>query len=289
MNHDHLRAFLEVAATGNFNRAAERLHVTQSTVSARIQALEAQLDQRLFHRDRGGVRLTEAGQRIHRYVELSLRAWHQARQEVALPETLRYRIGLGVHFYLVDHVVPVWLAWMRANSGETAIRIEAEFSQSLTQQVADGLLDLALVYQPWNQPSVAIETLTEHRAILVSTRPRVARKDWLSDYVMVDWGEDFKSWHSYNFPDLPAPAITVGFSTIALDYILEHGGSGYFLDYSVRPLIDSGRLHRVKGAPVYARPVYIVRAMDSPQASLVDWALQGLQSSLDLRRMAKAS
>ncbi len=289
MNHDHLRAFLEVAATGNFNRAAERLHVTQSTVSARIQALEAQLDQRLFHRDRGGVRLTEAGQRIHRYVELSLRAWHQARQEVALPETLSYRIGLGVHFYLVDHVVPVWLAWMRANSGETAIRVEAEFSQSLTQQVADGLLDLALVYQPWNQPSVAIETLTEHRAILVSTRPRAARKDWLSDYVMVDWGEDFKSWHSYNFPDLPAPAITVGLSTIALDYILEHGGSGYFLDYSVRPLIDAGRLHRVKGAPVYTRPVYVVRALDSPQAGLVDWALQGLQSSLDLRRMAKAS
>lgn len=288
MNLEHMRAFLEVADTGNFNRAAERLHVTQSTVSARIQALEAQLDQRLFHRERGGVRLTAAGQRIYRYVELSVRAWQQARQEVALPETLSHRLGLGVHFNLVERVVPVWLAWMRANAGDTAIRVEADYSQSLNQHVADGLLDLALVYVPWTRPGVAVELLTEHRVVLVSTRPRAARKGWVEDYVMVDWGDDFRAWHSHAFPDMPAPTITVGFGAIGLDYILEHGGSGYFLDYSVRPLIEAGRLHRVKGAPSYSRPVYVVRALDSPQAGLVDWALQGLQSCLDLRSMAKA-
>ena len=289
MNLEHLRAFLEVASTGNFNRAAERLNVTQSTVSARIQALESQLDERLFDREHGGVRLTAAGQRIYRYVELSLRAWHQARQEVALPDALSYRLGLGVHFNLFDRVVPVWLAWMRANSSETAIRVEADFSQSLTQQVADGLLDLALVYEPRSLPSVASEILIDHRVVLVSTVPRTARQGWVEDYVLVDWGDDFRSWHSRAFPNMPAPTITVGFSAMGLEYILEHGGSGYFLDYSVRPLIEEGRLHRVKGAPTYTRSVYVVRALDSPQAGLVDWALKGLQGSLDLRRMAKAS
>ncbi|MDA0218543.1 MAG: LysR family transcriptional regulator [Proteobacteria bacterium] len=43
MNVEQARTFLEVLATGNFNRAAERLHVTQSTVSARIRALEETL------------------------------------------------------------------------------------------------------------------------------------------------------------------------------------------------------------------------------------------------------
>jgi DNA-binding transcriptional LysR family regulator len=50
MNIEHLRTFLEIAETGNFNRAAERLHVTQSMVSARIRTLEQQLDRSLFVR-----------------------------------------------------------------------------------------------------------------------------------------------------------------------------------------------------------------------------------------------
>ena len=48
MNIENIRTFLEIAATGNFHRASERLHVTQSTVSARIKSLEDQLDRALF-------------------------------------------------------------------------------------------------------------------------------------------------------------------------------------------------------------------------------------------------
>jgi hypothetical protein len=61
MNIEHMRTFLEVAATANFNRAAERLNVSQSTVSARIRALEQQLDRRLLVRARSGAELTAAG------------------------------------------------------------------------------------------------------------------------------------------------------------------------------------------------------------------------------------
>jgi hypothetical protein len=53
---DRVRAFLDVAATGNFNRAAERLNVTQSAISARIKTLEEHLDQKLFTRPRNAAR-----------------------------------------------------------------------------------------------------------------------------------------------------------------------------------------------------------------------------------------
>ena len=54
MNLEHIRTFLEVAATGNFNRAADNLNVTQSTVSARIKALEDELGLALFARSHKG-------------------------------------------------------------------------------------------------------------------------------------------------------------------------------------------------------------------------------------------
>ena len=54
------RTFLEVLASGSFGAAAERLHLTQTAVSARIKALEDQLGRRLFVRNKAGARLTEA-------------------------------------------------------------------------------------------------------------------------------------------------------------------------------------------------------------------------------------
>ena len=58
MNLEHIRTFLEVAESGNFNRAAESLHVTQSTVSARNKTLEDYFGLPLFKRARSGVELT---------------------------------------------------------------------------------------------------------------------------------------------------------------------------------------------------------------------------------------
>lgn len=69
MEIEFARTFLTVAAADNFVAAAERLHVTQSTVSARIQALENQLCAKLFRRGRGGAELTPAGQRFLRHAK----------------------------------------------------------------------------------------------------------------------------------------------------------------------------------------------------------------------------
>ncbi|MGH6903755.1 MAG: LysR family transcriptional regulator, partial [Geminicoccaceae bacterium] len=56
METELARTFLTVVAAGNFISAAERLHVTQSTVSARIHTLEEQLGSSLFVRNKAGAR-----------------------------------------------------------------------------------------------------------------------------------------------------------------------------------------------------------------------------------------
>ena len=66
MNIDLARTFLEIAETGNFNKAAERLDVTQSTVSMRIKALEDEIGRPLFTRSKTGTELTPAGHQFRR-------------------------------------------------------------------------------------------------------------------------------------------------------------------------------------------------------------------------------
>ena len=63
---DHIRTFLEISNCGNFNRAAETLNVTQSTVSARVKAMEERFGRALFKRGHSGVELTSAGQHFRR-------------------------------------------------------------------------------------------------------------------------------------------------------------------------------------------------------------------------------
>jgi DNA-binding transcriptional LysR family regulator len=61
MDTQSLQAFLSVADTGSFSRAAEQLHLTQPAVSKRIATLEGMINARLFDRIGRRVTLTEAG------------------------------------------------------------------------------------------------------------------------------------------------------------------------------------------------------------------------------------
>ncbi|HET9463708.1 MAG TPA: LysR family transcriptional regulator, partial [Thiobacillus sp.] len=86
MDTELARTFLTVAATGNFVAAASRLHVTQSTVSARIHTLENALGARLFQRGRNGAELTPSGKRFMRHAKHLVRTVEQALHDVGLPQ-----------------------------------------------------------------------------------------------------------------------------------------------------------------------------------------------------------
>ena len=69
LNYHHLRYFWVVAKEGGLRKAAEKLHVSQPTISAQISALEAVLDEKLFRRGGRALALTEAGHRVLSYSE----------------------------------------------------------------------------------------------------------------------------------------------------------------------------------------------------------------------------
>ena len=97
MNLSTIQTFIAIAEAGQLNRAAERLHVTQSTVTARLNNLEAELGQTLFQRRKSGTELTSAGFRFQRHAQLMMDTWRQARQETALPAGIHSSFNLGCH------------------------------------------------------------------------------------------------------------------------------------------------------------------------------------------------
>src|SRR5690242_2153487 len=110
MHLDLVRTFVEVAETGSFVRAAERLNVTQSTVSSRIRELELQLGQAVFSRGKSGATLTGAGLRFQPHARALIRTWQEARLDIGLPARFRAILTVGAPFSLWDRLLIEWLS-----------------------------------------------------------------------------------------------------------------------------------------------------------------------------------
>lgn len=274
---EDVETFLEIASTGSFSAAASRLHVTQSTVSSRIKALEDELDRPLFVRGRGGARLSPAGLQFQRYAVHLVQAWEQARQEIALPVGYTSLLGLGAQVSLWERLIPRWIPWMRDQVPDVALRVEANYSDTLMDLLIGGLLDIAVMYGPRAVPGFRIETLLEERLIMVSTQPRNLGDGWPDDYVYIDWGDLFRSYHSEAFDQGAVSPISFGLGALGLRYILDRGGTGYFPIRVARALLEQGTLFQVQGAPTFRRPVYMVYRDTAEERDVERLALEGLR------------
>ena len=271
------RTFLDIVAAGSFLRAAERLHVTQTAVSARVRTLEQLIGARLFVRNRAGATLTPAGDQFSRYASMLVQVWERARHQVAIPPGRRSVLNIGCEVSLWDPLLLDWLLWMRAQAPDVALRTEVGFPNDLVDRVASGMLDVAVVYAPQLRPGLRIELLIEEKLVLVTTRKRGDKLD-PKDYVYVDWGAEFAAQHSLAFPQLGNAGVIAGLGPLGREYVLAAGGSGYFRLAVVRKHLESGALRRIRGAPEFLYPAYAVFA-DGADAALLAPALEGLRQA----------
>ena len=146
MNLEQLRGFAEIAQTGHFTRAAERLHLAQPSLSRQISSLEQELGVELFHRTRGNVALTAAGERLLPIARRMLADAETARGEMAeLAGLRRGRVRLGATPTLCTSLVAEVLAEFRTRYPGIDIEILERGSRSLIAALMEGSLDLALI------------------------------------------------------------------------------------------------------------------------------------------------
>jgi DNA-binding transcriptional LysR family regulator len=272
------RTFLEVLATGSFIAAAERLHLTQTAVSARIRALENQLGRRLFVRNKAGARLTAAGDRFVRHATTLVQVWERARQQVALPPGRAQGVSIGGELSLWSPLLSDWLVWMRRECPEVAVRAEVEAPGRLLDKVQDGSLDLAVLYSPEQRSDLVVELLMDEKLVMVTTaQDGRIRPD---DYVYVDWGAAFAASHQAAFPELASPAVSITLGPLALTYVLAVGGCGYFRMGAAGRYLAEGRLRRVAQAPEFSYSIYIVYSTRGEE-DLIDRVRKGLRESID--------
>lgn len=274
MDTEFVRTFLAVVAAGNFVNAAQKLHITQSTVSSRIQALERQLGTPLLRRSRSGTGLTSAGQRFLRHAKYLVRTVEQARHDVGLPEGYTGTLTLRARIALWDGLLPQWSEWMRRAVSDVSLRLEIGFEEDIMQGLIQGSIDVGLMYTPENRPGLSIEYLFNEVLQLVTTDES---GEWLNErYVHIDWGPEFESQFTTHYPDAEPPALLANVGWLGLEQILHSGGAGYFPLRMTQPLVSEGKIYPVHDSPTFSLPVYLVYSQERRDKTLLT-ALGGLR------------
>jgi len=258
MNIEMLDTFLDLLETRNFHDTAANLEVTQSTVSARIRALEQALGARLFVRGRGGAELTPAGRQFESYATNIRLGWNLARQELALPQGYRGQIRLAMQVSLWDKLVDAWVGELRRRLPETAVHVESDYSKAMIDQIVFGNLDIGVIYTPEYRPELTVEHLFDERFTMVATRACSVEAVQPHEYVFVASSPHFAARHGELLPRLQHAPVSMGLPNMGVDYLRRYGGAAYLPERMSRAPLEAGELHPVADAPVIDQPVYAI-------------------------------
>ncbi len=146
VNLEQLRGFVRVAEIGHFTRAAEALHVAQPSLSRQVSTLERELGAELFHRARGHISLTAAGETLlprARRILADEEAIHAEMAELAGLQRGRVRLG-ATPTLCVSLVAEAMTAYTTAHPG-VELHLTEGGSRLLIERVAEGELDMALI------------------------------------------------------------------------------------------------------------------------------------------------
>lgn len=153
-----LRYFTETVRLNSFSRAADALHVTQSTVSKMVRQLEDEVDAPLLVREGRSLQLTDTGRVVYEQGQQILAAMQRLDAEVRDTRTLRQgRLEIGIPPMINILCTPVLKAFRERHPG-IAIVLKEDTGPQIEQRVANGELEIGMTVLPAD-PELELQTL----------------------------------------------------------------------------------------------------------------------------------
>ncbi|MCM1982289.1 LysR family transcriptional regulator [Lyngbya confervoides] len=185
MRIEQIEAFLTVARTGSFQKAASSCGVTQSTISRQIQSLEKHLGLPLFHRGANN-KLTFAGDQLLPHAKRILAEWQNAQTEIGqLLEGKQSELCVAAIHSVCAHYLPPVLQQFCELYPQVQLRVTSLGSDRSLKVLRDGLVDLAIVMDNprlTQQPELVVDALYQEKiqVLMAANHP-------LTQYDLVPW------------------------------------------------------------------------------------------------------
>lgn len=269
-----LQYFMEVARVLNMSRAAERLGISQPSLTLAMQRLERAVGATLFNRGKRGVSLTPAGRQLQLQAQILLQQWDAVR--TAAQESVHAVRGsytLGVHssvaLFGVTHVVP---ALMNEYPG-LEIKLRHDLSRKIAEDVISMTADIGVVVNPVAHPDLVIHKLCTDTVSLWRRAGRVtAQTDMaagtatlICDPELLQSRDLMKKMERKGMRF--ARTVTSGNLEVITALIARGGGIGILPGQAVPRAPE--RLEPVKGAPSFTDTHCVVYRMENKSVKAV--------------------
>lgn len=178
MDLKQLEYFVRVAELGSFTRAAQALNIAQPALSRQVRLLEVELRQNLLVRNGRGATPTQAGQLLLEHGRGILHQVARAREELGRVRSgLTGRVALGLPPSVARVLtVPLTRAF-RQRMPEAQLSISEGLSTAMQENLHNGRLDIAVLYNPSLAPGIEHTPLAQEELLLVQARPPGLQED----------------------------------------------------------------------------------------------------------------
>ncbi|MGK9064294.1 LysR family transcriptional regulator [Stutzerimonas chloritidismutans] len=162
-----LRLFVHIAESPSLTQGARRAHLSPAAASARIKALEAQLDSRLLYRDSRGVELTPAGHKLLQHARLILRQVDYLKSEFTdHGADSAGHIRIFANTTAVTEFLPEILAGFLAERPGVTVDLQERLSRDIVRGVLDGSTDLGIIAGPVQAQGLEVLHFSTDRLVL---------------------------------------------------------------------------------------------------------------------------
>ena len=272
MKIELLTTFLEVSQTLHVRVAADNLHLTQAAVSNRIKQLEDELGACLFDRAQKRMKLTPEGHKLVKHANELLLVWQKLKLDVGIAQADTQQLFVGAVNSIWDIVLQDWLQKIHRNIDDVHLFTQTVSPSELKKQIISRVIDIAFLFEPPYLEDVVTEKVSSVPLQLVSTEKDTSFES-VDDMVMVDYGEAVNSQFSRDFSDLSVIKHNMSQPRIAMNFILEAGGSAYLPRQLCFEYLRKNKLFVVQDAPKYYRDVYSIFLAKNSKRNLIEDAL----------------
>lgn len=253
MEIDQIRAFVALAQSKNFSKAAEQLHLVQSSVSTRIRVLEETVGRPLFTRNNRHVKLTPAGEKLLPYARRILTLEEEGLVKVRSLGVFSDKISVGATDSLWRHLVRPVLLDFAAKHPDISLLTKTGHSWEVIQFLMDDVIQLGFVYARPSLPGVEVVTLYEDDILLVAGKRFKAPEDPVSKadlaklpYITLEWDGPLHAWTRSVLPRDYFPQIQLDQLSMLVTFLLKGMGVAFVPKRTVEAELARGDLVELK-------------------------------------------
>lgn len=277
-----LTYFSEVAKYQNFSRAAEKIGISQPTLSFAIKRLEETLGTLLFVRHKQGVTLTRAGKKLLTHTNQLLHYWEYTKSVTKKShQEIQGRITIGCNSTLAL-TLHRFLPQLLEMNPRLEIELQHDFSIGITNQVINANIDIGLVIDPIKHPALIMRKIADGQVGFWSSHPALKIQDIKSDQSVIICNPDMPITQlllkKCRIGNSPTRRFLTSKNLEVIAHLTAMGCGVGILSSCTEKSLYAGKLSLVPNAPVINYGVYLIYRKENREVEAVKTVVEAIKN-----------